>query len=202
MLFNEVTKQAFVFPPKTGSHTVKEFLKKKNWNECASLNWHDFTDCLIEKLPKDDNYTIYGFFRNPLTRFESGILFIKQHVMSNYYFSELLRSNRINIQVKNISYDEVVDLFDLINTDPFFNILFLPQIRWLDHSKVTMLDFDKFEYELRRVSNDLTTPIPFKNVSSSVGKSVVTNKVKDFVAQKYAEDYSYAKKVTGKEYLQ
>lgn len=201
MIFNEVTKQAFVFPPKTGTHTVKEFLKTRNWQEHKALDWHSFTNVAFEKFPELKNYVIYGFFRNPLTRFESGVLFIKQHVMSNYYFSELLRNNRVQKCVEEISYDDIVDLFDLVNTHDFFKILFSPQVLWLDHPKVTVLDFNNFEYELRQIAKDLTTPIMSRNVSRNFGKSVITDKVKSFVKDKYAHDYQFAKSIFGKGYL-
>lgn len=202
MLFNEATKQAFVFPPKTGSHTVKNFLKSRNWREHGTLDWHSFIDIAIKKFPELNNYDIYGFFRDPLARFESSILFMKQHATSNYYFSELLRNNGVQKCVEEISYDDIVDLFDLVNTYDFFKILFLPQVCWLEHSKVEVLDFDKFENELQRIAGNKHAPILSYNVSTSFGKSAVTNRVKNFVRQNYADDYSYGKKVLGKEYLQ
>lgn len=217
MLFNKKTRQAFTFPMKTGTLTTKNFLEKLGWHNGGEL--HVPIVDLLKEYPNLINYEVYSFLRNPLRRFESCVLYMKQNSYYSSVFGTFLRTFKINRTIEDISYDEIVDLFlnlkCWINTplenefifygkkgEQTFKLLFSPQALWVDHPKVTALDFDNFECELRHVTGDRDTPIVPHNVSTVFGKSVITNKVKDFVRQEYADDYNFAKKVFGKEYLQ
>lgn len=217
MIFNKTTCQAFIFPMKTGTLTTRNFLEKLNWQSLGL--WHVPVAELIEKYPNLNNYNIYSFVRNPLKRFESCVLYMKQNDYYSAVFGAFLKTFKINKSIEDISYDEIVDLFEdlkcWINVpvenelifygkkgEQTFKFLFLPQVLWANHLKVTALDFDNFECELRRIARNDNVPIAPYNVSTNFGKSVITNKVKDFVRQEYADDYNFAKKVFSKEYLQ
>lgn len=191
MFFNKETKQAFVFPPKTGTITTRHFLGSIGWNGLRP--YHLTTSEWIEKYPALNDYTIYGFYRDPVKRFESAILHCKQFHLIRDTLAEVLKSNGISKSVEGVSYDELVDIHEA-----FFAAIKafgLPQTHWLDHPKVTALDFTKFEEELRRVTGNTTQALVRRNVSSDFGRSEITPKVVDFVKAHYASDYEFARQV-------
>lgn len=193
MVFNKGKRIAFVFPPKTGSISTGSFLKSIGWKSLPYK--HLETKIYLDELPNLNNYTIYGFLRNPLARFESAILHLKRDSEIDD-FVHIIESN--GKHVETVSYDEIVDLFPaIIQKLPIFLGL---QSKWLSHPKVTVLDFDNLESELRRITGDTTTPMPTYNVSDGFGKSVITDKVRAFVREYYAADYALAKDRLGKEY--
>jgi len=53
---------------------------------------------------------------------------------------------------------------------------------------------------LTRVVATFDEPMPVLNKASDFGRSVITDKVRDFVSNYYAADYQFAKDVLGKEY--
>ena len=93
-----------------------------------------------------------------------------------------------------ILFEKIKESYD------FFNVIFKPQFKWVSLQNIKLLDFYNYEFELRKVSDNYTNPIIVKNASNGFGKSVVTQKVIDFVRNYYAEDYALAKDRLGKEY--
>ena len=196
MVFNKATKQAFVHPPKTGTHTTQDFLRTLGWKTLPMT--HARTERLIRDYPNLNDYTIYGFLRDPLLRFESVILHLKRMPTVDSIFEKVLRGNGVTDSLEVVSYETVIDVFPkLAEALPAFCH---QQAAWLDHPKVTVLDFDNYETELRRISGNYTSPLSIKNKSTDFGKSVVTQRVIDFVRQEYAADYALAKDRLGKEY--
>ena len=198
MIFNKEKNVAFVLPTKTGTQTIKYFLGEIGWTALPNRKTHNYTDQLINEYPNLSNYTVYGFLRNPLLRFESAVLHMKRVLVGYEELRNVFQKQVLPESMETASYDSIVDVFPaVIATIPNF---FDPQVKWLAHPKVTVLDFDNLEAELRRISGDTTTPIVSQNVATSYGKSVVTQKVIDFVRQEYAADYALAKDRLGKEY--
>lgn len=195
MFFNKNLKKAFVFPTKTGTITTRIFLGEIGWH--GKLPYHEFPNDLIGEYPALNEYKLYGFFRDPIKRFESCILHIKQ-IPPQDKFLHFLKANLPNKGIEDVSYDELVDVFDLLKNE--YSLGLSKQVSWLDHPKVTALDFENFESELRRVTEDYVTPIVIKNVSSNFGRSVITDKVRAFVRDYYADDYNFAKQVLNKDY--
>lgn len=197
MVFNKETKQAFLQPTKTATQTTRHFCKGLGWRETHEA--HVFTKDLIEKYPNLNNYKIYGFLRDPLARFESCVLFLKNVNPGKFYFESVLHDNGFKGPADNLSYEDVINL--LFKTKHAFNNFFAPQSAWLDHPKVTVLDFDNFESELRRIVGNYSEPVEKLNSSDNFVRGEVTQKVLDFVRQEYAIDYALAKDKLGKEYL-
>jgi len=196
MVFDKQTKQAFIHPAKTGTQTIRAFLKSVGWKELPMT--HSPLDVLIEKYPNLNDYTVYGFLRNPLSRFESAILHLKRGPAIDKFFEKALRENGIDSSLEAASYEAVISVFPQVlqSTGGFL----VPQSYWLNHPKVTVLDFDNLESELRRISGNTTQPIEMLNTATDFGRSEITQAVRDFVRQEYAIDYALAKDKLGKEY--
>ena len=195
MFFNKENKKAFFAVAKTGSTSLTEFLNTLGWKWLNCNPDHDLNE-IIAAYPNLANYNFYGFIRDPLLRFESCILQIKR-ADTNSYFKDIVEK-QFNKNVEQVSYDEVIDVFELVKEK--FPLHLIKQSFRLNHSKVTVLDFDNYEAELRRATGNTTDPVPVLNVATDFGKSVVTDKVRAFVREYYAADYALAKDRLGKEY--
>lgn len=185
MFFDKQTKQAFVFPTKTGTIAARHFLGLLGWHGVRPL--HGTPAEFINKYPALENYAIYGFLRDPLQRFQSAILHTKQSPIARNVLIKLFAEKNIDKTVELATYDEFIVIYDdLVNR---FNELFSPQIKWLNHPKVTVLDFRNIEAELRRITGNTTQEFKRWNASSDFGRSVITPAVEEFVRQQYADDY-------------
>lgn len=196
MVFDKETKQAFVHPAKTGTQTIRAFLKSVGWKELLSA--HTPTENLIKKYPNLNHYTIYGFCRNPLARFESAILHMKRGPRVNKHFEIVLRDAGITESLETVSYETIISVFPQIGQR--LGGFLMPQSYWLNHPKITVLDFDNLESELRRISGNTTQPIEMLNAATEFGRSEITQLVRDFVKNQYADDYELAKNKLNKEY--
>lgn len=199
MWFDKSSKQAFVLIPKTGSVTCRWFLDSVGWKHLP--HHHAYASRLIEKYPNLASYSIYAFLRDPLTRFESSVLFLKQLPFNSIdQLTQCIENNGLERNRENISYDEIVDLFPTFKNYTLLETVFVPQSDWFDTPNVNALDFVNIEAELRRITNNYSAPLKKYNVSTNFGRSVITQKVKDFVRDYYATDYALIKDRLGKEY--
>lgn len=204
MIFHKEKKLCLFMPPRTGSTTARIFLAKNGWNLLKPE--HGRPDQHLKKYPNIAEYKAHVFLRNPLTKFVSSILFLKRVFIPNgtpQHFGyalveELIKANGLDCTVESLSYDQVVDLFPQFKEK--FGVMFLAQVDWATMPGTEVLDFDNYEAELRRISG-AEGPIPNLNPTrNDYGKSVVTQKVIDFVRQEYAADYALAKDRLGKEF--
>lgn len=186
MMFNKATKQAFVHPPKTGTHTIQKFLIEHDWKKLPMT--HARTERLIRDYPNLNDYTIYGFLRDPLERFESAILHVKRSHRVDQILARVLQQNGIADSVETVSYETLIGIFPAVSE--VLPAFFRPQSAWLDHPKVTVLDFRNIDAELRRIAGNTDRPIVRQNVATNFGKSVITRAVEDFVRDHYAPDYA------------
>jgi len=185
MLFHKDKQIAFVLNPKSGSTSARAFLLSLGMNhvptdenEYIIARVHLAPDVAFSKYPNLTTYKTYGFFRNPLDRFMSGINNIHEKV-----------------ELKNFA-----KLFD---KNYFPHTLFRPQTDWLNYPNVTTLDFDNYKAEMGNIAAmlDAAGQYPKKiNVTKNVYKQEPTPEIEAFVREKYAVDYQFAKDVLGKEY--
>jgi len=196
MIFNKATKQAFICPTKVGTFTVTHFLTNIGWKSLGGP--HHFFGKIAEKYPNLLQYQVYCFMRDPLARFESAILHIKQMPYTRDDFQRFIDEQGINKAAEQVSYDEVVDMIPALPIK--FEMLFKPQTAWFTHSNIQALDFHNMEAELRRVTGNTEQPLVRYNTSTDFGRSVITDKVRAFVREHYAADYALAKDRLGKEY--
>lgn len=188
MFFNKQTKQAFIFPTKVGTMTIRHFLGSVGWH--GKMEHHATLDELLVQYPALSDYTVFGFFRDPVLRFESAILHIKQFKTFHSHFTSLLASNGIDKSVEEVTYDDVASIDGIV--EQHYPLLFKPQSFWLANPKVTVLDFKNLESELRRITGNVDTPMKRWNTSSDFGRQQITQSVIDFVRTKYADDYELA----------
>jgi hypothetical protein len=185
MFFNKSSKQAFVFPPKVGTISARHFLGSIGWKGLQP--YHGTTDYWFEKYPALNDYAVYGFLRDPIQRFESAFLHVKQFPTSQEILAKLLIENGIKKTIEAVTFEDLIGIHEKLVDK--FKVLFSPQAKWLDHPKVTVLDFCNIESELRRITGNTTQDFKRWNVSSDFGRSVITPAVEEFVRQKYAKDY-------------
>ena len=196
MLFHKESQQAFVFPPKCGTITTSKFLYSCGWKNDGDV--HSFSEKYIQKYANLTNYRIYAFFRDPLKRFESGLLHIKQVGYAPQMLDCFLLDQGISNTRETVSYDELIDVFPAFIKQ--FDVVFDLQSKWYAPPNVEPLDFDNMESELRRITGNTDQPLVRWNTSTDFGRSVVTDKVRNFVREYYAADYALAKDRLGKEY--
>lgn len=196
MIFNKEKKLCMFLPPKTGTQTAKVFLKNVGWH--VVMPEHSYPETHLAKYPNLSDYKCHIFLRNPLDRFVSNVLFLKQHKNGGRIFQKILDENQISTTLEAFTYEQFIDLFTTIKNN--FEMMLDPQSRWATLPGTEVLDFDNYEAEIRRISEDYTNPLVVQNKSTDFGRSVVTQKVVDFVRQHYAADYALAKDRLGKEY--
>lgn len=187
MYFNKAQKLCFFEPPKTGTRTAQAFLRSSGWHFLAPD--HGLPEEYLERHPNLIQYKAYMFLRNPLDRFISLILFIKQSNLALEFKSS---------EVLHYTYEKFVDVFDFVKSR--FPILSRAQSCWATHPTTEVLDFHNYEAEIRRITGNTEVPLVIRNKSTAFGKSAITQKVIDFVRQEYAADYELAKSRLGKEY--
>ena len=97
----------------------------------------------------------------------------------------------INETLQTVSYEQLVDVFPII--EERCKIIFDPQSKWYTSPNVEPLNFNNMEAELRRVTGNFKLSFVRSNTSTDFGRSVITQKVVDFVRSHYAEDYALVK---------
>ena len=174
MFFHKDKKIAFLLPPKTGTQTLVDFLPRCGFYPLPPAHYQ--FDWFANKYPNLNNYTVYGFMREPMAYFESAFRHMRRVIPPN---GELAG---INFQ----SYEQMIEHLPALQRE--LNILTKPQSHWLADSRLTLLDFNNFETELRRITGNTDQPIPKLNVADE-WRGVITPAVEEFVRQHYADDY-------------
>lgn len=193
MFFHKPSQQAFVFPTKCGSHTAMQFLHSSGWKNIG-LN-HFTAEQFIEIYPNLQSYQIYAFVRDPVLRFESGILHIKQVKFYRTSFDHFLIDQGISKTRETVSYEDLLSVFNAMQTR--FPVIFDPQTKWHQAPNVKALDFRNMETELRRITGNTEQPLVRYNTSTDFGRSVITTAVEEFVRQQYADDYRLFETLNG-----
>ena len=196
MIFHKESKQAFVFPPKCGTQTTKNFLDVCKWKNLGMT--HVPTRKHIILYPNLKNYRIYAWFRDPVLRLESGILYIKQIGFYTPILDKFLMDQGINKTRETVTYEELIDVFPEMVKN--FDVIFHPQADWYDEPNVIPLDFNNMEAELRRITGNYDSKFMILNKSYDFGRMPISDKVRNFVREYYAADYAVAKERMGKEY--
>lgn len=185
MFFHKDKKVAFLLPPKTGTHTLINFLPKCGFYALPPL--HNRFEWFANKYPNLNQYTVYAFMREPMEYFESAFRHMRRSILPDGELAET------NFQ----SYEQMIDKLPVLQRE--FQLLTRTQSYWLDDSRITLLDFNNFEAELRRITGNADQPIPKLNAADE-WRGVITSAVEQFVREYYAADYALAKDRLGKEY--
>jgi hypothetical protein len=150
-----------LFPHKTGTNTIRTILKDHGKIPYVKLHgvWsHPTLDYLKAEYPKIYSYDVYAFYREPVERFMSFVAY-------NYRQFPLM--------------EPFTTVHDYIGKYGFF----APQTRWLTHhtADIQLLDFRKFDSELRKLLNRLGLPtdIEIPKLNKSDNKKPVSELAPD-----------------------
>lgn len=181
MYYDARRKLAFVMPPRTGTTTFSQLLKK--WGAVrADFSHPKPSDVQIADF---DQYAVYGFFRNPLDRFLSLVRYVRD---GNIFFGNFYVDCGItHEQFKQMNYEQMLDAFP--KYQPLISKFFDPQIAWLENA--TVLDFNNYAAEVLRVARmfDVTqVNLSVNNWSDNSGE-IPSQRIIDFVQSQYADDY-------------
>jgi len=209
MIFNKEDRICIFTPPKNGTISLQNFLigsRPLNFEGAPRIDenqkWfvvydqmHGYPEILINRYPNLLEYKTFVFLRNPLARFESFVLYLKQKYKDR--LQETFDKVGVTKSIEEFSYEDMIDLIDRLPGT--FKIFTDPQTKWMQHPGTEILDFDNFASEVCCVTGK-TGEVPQMNKSSDWGKSVITDRVRAFVREKYAVDYALAKDRLGKDY--
>lgn len=210
MIFNKEDRICIFTPPKNGTISLHNFLignrppdfegrtpieKNQKWFVIYD-QMHGYPEVLIKQYQNLVQYKKFVFLRNPLARFESFVLYLKQRYKSR--LQETFDRVGVTKSIEESSYEDMIDLIDRLPNE--FSIFTAPQTKWMQYPGTEILDFDNFASEVCRVTGQ-AGEVPQMNKSSDWGKSVITDKVRSFVRDRYAADYALAKELFGKEYV-
>jgi len=196
MFFHKPSQQAFVFPTNCGTNTAMQFLHGCGWKNIGKN--HFAPEQFIGMYSNLQNYQIYAFVRDPVLRFESGILHIKQVSYYRPILDQFLIDQGIPKTRETVSYEDLIPVFDAMQEK--FSVIFDPQVKWHQAPNVMALDFNNMEVELRRITGNADQPLVRYNTSTDFGRSEITQVVRDFVREQYAADYALAKDRLGKDF--
>lgn len=186
MYYDTQRKLAFVMPPRTGTTMFETLLKQ--WG-VPSVGQNKHLKPSEVQLDGIEQYTIYGFFRDPVDRFLSML----RHMQQKYGSLEKLTTD-MNLsadQIKALNYDGLVDLFPKYqNTFPFY---FHGQTEWLANAQ--LLDYRNYVPEILRVARMLDVTQVYVGVMNQTDNTGVapSQRVIDFVQSQYADDYRLGK---------
>ncbi len=196
MLFNKAKQIGLLRPAKVGTFTSTHFLSANGWKSIGGP--HEFLDFYLSKYPNLANYKIYCFFRDPLARFQSQILHTKQMPRLRLFLHNLIIEKGIDATLESLTYEQAIDLHPILKDA--YKKIWSPQVAWFTHPNIYPLDFANFENELRKLADNYEMNMTWYNKSNDFGRSVITDKVREFVRDYYAADYAFAKDALGKEY--
>jgi hypothetical protein len=186
----EDKKVAFLFPAKTGSTTVVNYLNHSCLQKTIHEERHLFLDEALKIFPQIEDYKIYCFLRNPVKRFASYLMMSS----INQPIKNLIQVFKSGIKE---SYFDFINAY--FNKNKYLNSydyrLSAHQIRYFNKPNVVALDFDNFEFELKSASKnlELSNALVRHNAKGSyelngIDKQEFLNWLLPFVKTEYADD--------------
>jgi hypothetical protein len=187
MIHDADKKLLLLLPPKTGSQTLRSLFISRYGNDIprhfySHISYNDITNILTDI--NIDEYTIYGFYREPVARFMSTFKYFQRQINGSIKFRAEDGEDKDLKRVYNALYNDEdttrdpasITIDDVLNAvenqtlvGPVLD-LFLPQTRYLTN-KVTLLDFEDFENNAKMLLGlfgmDNTRVIPKDNDTNS-----------------------------------
>jgi hypothetical protein len=212
MIHDADKKLLLLLPPKTGSQTLRSLFISRYGNDIprhfySHISYNDITNILTDI--NIDEYTIYGFYREPVARFMSTFKYFQRQINGSIKFraedgedKDLKRVYKALYNDEDTTRDPAsITIDDVLNAvenqtlvGPVLD-LFLPQTRYLT-DKVTLLDFEDFENNAKMLLGlfgmDNTRVIPKDNdTNSSDYLSDLTEAQIAKIKELYAIDYAF-----------
>lgn len=197
MLFRKDKQIAFVLPTRCGSTSTKHFLESVGFSQVKHpdlpIHHHIKYSEAVRVYPNLRGYKKYGVFRNPVERFVSTV----DYLLTGKPF---------------VSPEEFLDFFNK-NPDHPLDIFRRPQVEWLDHDDIEVIQFEGLVEGVLSAVGGSSKDFPHLNSSSSaktfssqyyeimgVDVSELNRQVEEFVRDYYAIDYKFSKSVLNVEY--
>ena len=192
------------FPPKTGTTSLHKIFAQYTLN----LNTRDHINYekLFSKYPELDLYKFYAFYREPADRLLSALLFIKQKRKADMYriITEIHPKDADRLTEEEIltvdfySVYKMLENFSLFNPglDLEFNWLLKPQVHWLDHKSIQLLNFYNYDNEVRNLllKFQFIPNLTFKvNTTIRPKDTQIVNACRYFAGNYYKQDYEFFK---------
>jgi hypothetical protein len=204
MILCHLNKIGVFFAPKTGSTSLHKLFS----NYTTNLNKHDHItyEELFNKHPELMSYDFYAFYREPADRLLSALLFIKQKRKPDMFRiitgTNPERPDRLSEEqtsvVDNYSVYKMLENFSLFDPglDLEFNWLLKPQINWLDHKSIQLLNFYDYDNEVRNLllKFQFIPNLTFKTNTTVYPKDTqIVNACRYFAGNYYKQDYEFFK---------
>lgn len=205
MVVSEQHKFIVFMPPKNGTGTLHEIFKGMHitFNIHGHMEYTEYFDLHPEK--KD--YMCFAFYRDPVKRLMSSLLFIKRTLHYNFLplISDVVRTeeshkyNTLDVSVKTLletyTVDKMLDMWEELNSERAFKWMLKPQIDWLGYDKIELLDLRKYDEELDRVialmGNGSSHTKVSTNESIKLPGDEITPKLISFAKEHYKVDYDF-----------
>jgi len=213
MIHDADKKLLLLLPPKTGSQTLRSLFISRYGNDIprhfySHISYNDITNILTDI--NLDEYTIYGFYREPVARFMSTFRYVQRQINRSIKFrAEDGDDKDLKLVYKALYNDEdttrdptsitIDDILNVVENNqplkgPILD-LFLAQTLYLT-DKVTLLDFEDFENKAKMLLGlfgmDNTRVIPNDNdTNSSDYLNDLTEAQIAKIKELYAGDYAF-----------
>lgn len=192
-------------PPKNGTGSLHEIFKHflVHYNVHGHTTFSEYFDKYPEKV---HGYRYFAFYRDPIKRLLSSLLFIKRTLHFTFLpiISNTARTEEgqkyhtlddsIKAILESYTIDMMLDLWPKLYDEATFEWMLKPQVTWLDCEKIELLDLRRFDEEVGKVANIIGEPHHHKiytNESIKLPGDKITPKLISFAKEFYKVDYDF-----------
>jgi len=212
MIHDADKKLLLLLPPKTGSQTLRSLFVSRYGNDIpryfySHIKYNDITNILTDI--NLDEYTIYGFYREPVARFMSTFRYVQRQINRSIKFraedgddtdlkriyKALYNDEDTTRDTASITIDDILNAVENQKLIGSILDLFLAQTLYLT-DKVTLLDFEDFENNTKMLlglfgmdSNTVIQKENDTNSSNYLGDLTEAQIAK--IKELYAIDYAF-----------
>lgn len=197
MILDAERKIAIFLTPKTGSTSLHTLLSQANPTVCK----HKHTT--IKEFQQQYNtldiqgYSFYGFYRDPVDRFISALNQIKARSIKQYFLRLGVAESAITQESISEELLEKLGQFTIerhVGQSGYGgNVLFQPQINWLDLPEINLLNFASYEQEATKLATLFGIDpivIPTENQTTLV-ETIPSVEQRDLIVAAYSADYEF-----------
>lgn len=205
MIVSEQYKFIVFMPPKNGTASLHEIFKHMHisYNIHGHMTYSEYFSTYPEKK---ENYRCFAFYRDPIKRLMSSLMFIKRTLHYNFLplisptfrTQEHQKYSNLDDNIKNLletyTVNRMLDMWEVLYGPKTFEWMLKPQINWLDYEKMELLDLRKYDEELDKLvslmGGDTHVKVS-KNESIKLPGDEITPRLISFAKEFYEEDYRF-----------
>lgn len=205
MIIDKSKKLGVFLIPKTGTSSLFRLFKPYSSNSVQVNSNHASWSDICKEYDKFDGYQFFAFYREPISRFQSAVNYVKRTLYREtlQYFYDDLNMSCARVDPYDTLEPELKEKIERIHPFDLLHHLhlsksptFKKQIHWLDHPiNITYLNYHDYDNEVRRLLNEFDLPIkdiPRYNQSVSVPNTdVLTDNDVMYLREYYREDYDF-----------